>query len=72
MDHYGTIVLNNMTKFHKILIKTIRLRQQTLLGVMYERTDRRTGVTLNAAGICPGHRHGRGIISQHGQMRLLS
>ena len=31
-------VLNNVTKFHKILIKTIRLREQTSLGQMYVRT----------------------------------
>ena len=34
MDHYGTVeedimVLNNVTKFHKILIKSIRLREWT-------------------------------------------
>ena len=36
------MVLNNLTKFHKILIKTIRLREQTLLGVTYGHMDRRT------------------------------
>ena len=53
------MVLNNETKFHKILIKTIRLRERTLSGVTYGRTDRRTyvltdgrsGVTLNAPAI---------------------
>ena len=42
------MVLNNVTKFHKILIKTIRLRERTSLGVTYVRTDIRTVVTLNA------------------------
>ena len=47
--------LNNETKVHKILIITIRLRERTSLGMMYGqtvvRTDRRTGVTLNAPAI---------------------
>ena len=46
------MVLNNVTKFHKILIKTIQLRERTSFGQtyvrMYVRTDGRTGVTLNA------------------------
>ena len=54
-------VLNNATKFHKILIKTTRLIERTSLGVTYVRidghtdgrTDGRTGVTLY-----PDHRHG--------------
>ena len=49
------MVLNNVTKFHEILIKTIRLRERTSLGVKYVCTDRRTyggtGVTLNAPAI---------------------
>ena len=49
------MVLNNVTKFHKILIKTIRQRERTLLCVTHVRTDRcrhgRTGVTLNAPAI---------------------
>ena len=49
------MVLKNVTKFHKILIKTIQLREWTSLGVMYGRTDRhtymQTGVTLNALAI---------------------
>ena len=48
-------VLNNVTKFYKILIKTIPLREQTSLGVTYRQTyrcaDGRTGVTLNAPAI---------------------
>ena len=32
------MVLNNVTKFHKILIKTIRLRERTSLGQTYGRT----------------------------------
>ena len=48
------MLLNNVTKFHKTLIKTIRPSEQTSLGVtcMYVRiyggTYGRTGVTLNA------------------------
>ena len=34
------MVLNNVTKLHKILIKTIRLRERRLLGVTYIRMDR--------------------------------
>ena len=29
------MVLNNVTKFHKILIKSIQFREQTSLGQMY-------------------------------------
>ena len=52
------MVLNNVTKFHKILIKSIRVRKRTSLGQTYVRTYGRTdrGNTL-----CPGHCHGRGI-----------
>ena len=43
------ILLNNMTKFHKVLIKTIRLRERPWGDALEDvRTDRRTGVTLNA------------------------
>ena len=49
------MVLNNVTKFHKILIKNIRVRERTSLEqtyvityVRYGRTDR---VTLNATAI---------------------
>ena len=49
------MVLNNVTKFHKILIKSIRLREGTSFGQKYVckyvrmvRTDGRTEVTLNA------------------------
>ena len=35
------IVLNNVIKFHKILIRTIRLRERTsLMWRTYRRTDR--------------------------------
>ena len=33
------MVLKNLTNVHKILIKTIRLRERTSLGVTYIRTD---------------------------------
>ena len=45
------MVLNNVTKFHKILIKSIRLRERTLFGQTYIQMDR--GNTQ-----CPGHCHG--------------
>ena len=49
------MVLNNVTKFHKILIKNIRVRERTLSGKThvnnYIRTNGRTGVTLNAPAI---------------------
>ena len=45
------MVLNNVTKFHKILIKNIRVREQTLSEQTYVRTDGQTGVTLNAPAI---------------------
>ena len=41
------MVLNNVTKFHKILIKCIRVREWTPFGQTYVRT----GVTLNAPAI---------------------
>ena len=44
LDKY-IMVLNNVTKIHKILIKTIRLRERTSLD---RRTDGRSGVALNA------------------------
>ena len=44
------MVLNNVTKYHKILIKSIQLRERTLFGTDI-RTDRQTGVTLNAPAI---------------------
>ena len=48
------MVLNNVTKFHKILIKTY-IHERTSFGQTYERmyvrTDERTGVTLNAPAI---------------------
>ena len=49
------MVLNNVTKFHKILIKNIQLREQSLLGQVFVRkyiwTDGQTGVTHNAPAI---------------------
>ena len=49
------MVLNNVTKFHKILIKNIRVREWTSLGqtyvITYVRTDARIGVTHNAPAI---------------------
>ena len=36
------MVLNNVTKFHKIQIVAIRLRKWTSKGVMCEQTDRLT------------------------------
>ena len=46
------MVLNNVTKFHKILMKNIRVRERTSSGQTYVspyvRTYGRTGVTLNA------------------------
>ena len=44
------MVLNNVTKFHKILIKSIRLRERTSFGQTYGWT----GVTLNAPAIVMG------------------
>ena len=45
------MVLNNVTKFHKLLIKNIRVRERTWAGQTYVRTYGRTGVTLNALAI---------------------
>ena len=50
------MVLNSVTKFHKILIKSIRLRGQTLFDrhayiLRYVCTEGLTGVTLNAPAI---------------------
>ena len=47
------MVLNNVTKFHKILKKNIPVKERTLIGtyVRKVRTDRRTGVTLNVPAI---------------------
>ena len=48
----GIMKLNNLTDFHKILIKTIRLSldRRTYISMLV-RTDRRTGVTLHAPDI---------------------
>ena len=45
------MVLNNVTKFHKILIKSIRFRERTSSGRQYIKRDEQTGVTLNAPAI---------------------
>ena len=52
------MVLNNVTKFKKILIKSIPFRERTSSGQTYVRKyvqtyvrDGRTGVTLNAPAI---------------------
>ena len=47
------MVLNNVTKFHKILIKNIRVRDRASIGTYIRKvhTDGRTGVTLNAPAI---------------------
>ena len=43
------MVLNNVTQFHKILIKSIQLRERTSLDRRrYVSTYGQTGVTLNA------------------------
>ena len=53
------MVLSNVTKFHKILIKNIRVREPMSSGqtyiITYVRTDR--GNTK-----CPGHYHAGGIV----------
>ena len=53
------MILNNVNKFHKTLIKSIGVREWTLFGQTfvrryvrkYVRTDGRTGVALNAQAI---------------------
>ena len=50
------MVLNNVTKFHKIMIKSIQVREwtwfgQTYVRKYYVRTYGWTGVTLNAPAI---------------------
>ena len=47
------MVLNNVTKFHKILIKSIRVRERMSFGQTYTYVRKyvRTGVTLNAPAI---------------------
>ena len=37
------MVLNNVTKFHKILIKSIQLRERTLFGTDVRKYVRRDG-----------------------------
>ena len=52
------MVLNNVTRFQQILIKTIRLREWTWLVVTYVHKYVRTGVTLNAPAIVmAGHKN---------------
>ena len=46
------MVLNNVTRVHKILIKTIQLREPSSLGVKYACMNRRMyGRTPNAPAI---------------------
>ena len=46
------MVHNNVTKFHKILIKNIRVRERTSIGTYVCKVKYgRTGVTLNAPAI---------------------
>ena len=45
------MVPNNVTKFHKILIKSVWVRERTSFGQTYVRKYVRTGVTLNAPAI---------------------
>ena len=47
------MVLNNVTKFHKILIKNIQVRKQTSIGTYVSTYVKygRTGVTHNAPAI---------------------
>ena len=64
------MVLNNVTKFHKILMKNIRVRERTSSGQTYVityvrtniRTYGRTGVTLTPAMIVFSHQR---LISTH-------
>ena len=64
------MVLNNVTMFHKILIKSIRFRERTSSGQTYVRTQvrtyikhGRTGVTLNAPAIIMAGAKLKGITS---------
>ena len=58
MDHYrledDIMVLNNVTKFHKIMIKSIRFRERTSSGQTYVRK-------VQTDGQGPSHYHGGGI-----------
>ena len=44
-------MLNNVNKFHKILIKKYLTWRADVVGQTYVRTSIRTGVTLNAPAI---------------------
>ena len=56
------MVISNMTKFHKILIKSIRFREQMSSGQTYVSTyDGRIGVTLHAPAMI--HYHGGNIMA---------
>ena len=62
MEHKeDIIVLNNVTKFHKILIKSIRVREWMSIGTYIRkvRTDGWTGVTLNAPAIISRRGHNK-------------
>ena len=58
------MVLNNVTKLHKILMNNIQVRERTSSGqtyvITYVRTDGWTGVTLNAPAIIMGGGGGGG------------
>ena len=57
------VVINNVTKFHKILIISIRFRERTSSGQTYGRTYlRKYRWTDRGNTLCPGHYHGGGII----------
>ena len=60
------MVLNNVTKFQKILIKSIRFRERTSLGQTYirkyvQKYIRKYVGTDGGNTKCPGHYHGGGI-----------
>ena len=71
------MVLNNVTKFHKILIKGNRLRERMSLDrrmdmrtkvlCPYVQVDGWTGVTLNAPAIVMGGGHKKG----HNLVKIL-
>ena len=65
------MVLNNVTKVHKILIKTIQLREQSSFGVTYVRIDRITYGRMDWGNtFCPSHCHSRGIINWYANFDL--
>ena len=54
-------MLNNVTKFHKILIKSMRFREGTSLGQTYVRTYVKYRRMDRGNTLSPGHCHGGGI-----------